>query len=532
LSAIEPEIDENTQKGTRTSLSSLILVPPIVFSLLYFVDVYLRASQKYFWFDELVTLYVCRLPIGSLWNALRHGIDFNPPLFFLVTDLSKAILGETPTGMRAPEMVGFWILCLCLYAVVTRRAGWLAGTIAMALPMVSGAFYYAYEARPHALVLGFCGLALLCWQMSLERSSSRRWLVAFSLCLLGAFLLHCYAILISVPFAAFELLRTKARRGVYWPMWIAMIAPSLIASLVYVPLLISYRSHMKGTDYAATFSPSIGALTGFYVYLVSPCILILIAACSLFAIQVISGLRVQRSDGTGDVSSRTPEAIVGAAFLFMPILGFVLAKVMGGPFIGRYFMSTLIGLCLLIGVGAGARRSANWVALVLITLLTLPVLWNFTALIWHRDHGQAEDLHEPSSGFTMNASLRGPLDRYQVLTSAAEDSRPIAVLDPLDYLYLLHYAPGLRSRLYYVQGARNDFAYTGYQDFQQWAPFKFNRVLTKQELLEMSPRWLVYGRTASLAELILLIKPGGTITFPQFSNDHFLADMEMNRTIH
>lgn len=532
MEAAEATTYDNAQEETRTSRwhVSLTLVPPILFSLFYFVEVYLRASEKYFWYDELTTLYVCRLPLSSMWDALRHGIDFNPPLFFLLTDLSKAVFGETLVGMRVPEILGFWVLCICLYRVVNRRVGWLPGSIAMTLPLITGAFYYSYEARPHAIVLGFSGLAVVCWQMSLEKPESRWWLASFSLCLLGAFLLHCYAVLVCAPFAAFELRRVERRRRIYWPMWIAMVVPALIAGVVYVPLLISYHAYMKGTDYETTFPPSVGALTAFYLDLLSPCIVVVLMGCALFALVNIGGLSVRSFLENRQSRRPTPEIIIALAFLLLPFLGIILAKAVGGPFFGRYFMSTTIGLCILFGFGAGAaRQPVNPIAVALMTLVLLPAFWNLAALSWHRAHGIAEDMHEPSSGFSMNSAVAGPLARYQLLLSSPKTSEPIAILDPLDYFYLLHYAPGLRPRIYYIQGPANDAAFMGFRNFQHWAPFKFNRGLTSQELLESFPRSLVYGRTTSLMALASIVRAGGNINSMQFSENHFLVDLEASQ---
>src|SRR5277367_3447932 len=57
-----------------------------LFSVLYFADIFLKASRKCFWFDELFTVYLCRLPdFKSTWTAVVHGADFNPPMLYLLT---------------------------------------------------------------------------------------------------------------------------------------------------------------------------------------------------------------------------------------------------------------------------------------------------------------------------------------------------------------------------------------------------------------------------------------------------------------
>src|SRR5579875_327267 len=70
------------------------------FSVFYFADVLLRASEKYFWCDELFTLYLCRASPASLWHALQVGMDSNPPLFYALTKASNAIFGEGLIGTR------------------------------------------------------------------------------------------------------------------------------------------------------------------------------------------------------------------------------------------------------------------------------------------------------------------------------------------------------------------------------------------------------------------------------------------------
>ena len=143
MPALETAVRNQTNLRTRAyHLAVPFLI--ICFSIYYYVDVLLRASEKYFWFDEIVTLNVCRFSsMPAMWNALRHGVDFNPLLFFVVTNMSTAVFGNNLIGPRVPEIIAFWVMCLCLFRFVNRRAGPIAGLIAMVLPTITGAFYYA-----------------------------------------------------------------------------------------------------------------------------------------------------------------------------------------------------------------------------------------------------------------------------------------------------------------------------------------------------------------------------------------------------
>jgi hypothetical protein len=94
-------------------------------SLGYFSVTIYRAQHQLFWFDEIFTFYIARLPnIASIWNACMHGVDFNPPLLYLLTRWSQGIFGVNELGTRMPEVVGFWVFCLCLY----RFTSWVAGS--------------------------------------------------------------------------------------------------------------------------------------------------------------------------------------------------------------------------------------------------------------------------------------------------------------------------------------------------------------------------------------------------------------------
>lgn len=128
----------------------------------------------------------------------------------------------------------------------------------------------------------------------------------------------------------------------------------------------------------------------------------------------------------------------------------------------------------------------------------------------------------------MNSSLEGPLARYSKLLPEAGDSRPIAVLKPMDFLYLLHYAPQLRKRLYYVKASEIDFFYAGFENFHRWSAFTYNPGLTAREFVRLAPRSFVLGERGMLPELSHLVRAGGAITSMRVADDedHFVAELE------
>jgi len=501
------------------------------FSVFYFVDVCIRASQKYFWYDELFTVYLSRLPdFQSLWNALRHGADFNPPLLYLLTRISQAIFGAGLIGTRVPEIIGFWVMCLCLFQFVNRRVGRLGGSIAMALPMLTGAFYYSYEARPYGAILGFCGLALVCWQKASHSPRRSWWLTGLSLSLFAAFMLQCYALIIVAPFALTEALRTARSRRIDWPMWAALIAPVVVAVPTYIPLLQVYSAQAKGTSYAHAFAADWSQVTTCYLFLLTPWLLIALAAVVLLAIDRIWNLRGENRRGEDAGSDAVSEIALMVCLMALPVFGVILGKTVHGPIFVRYFLPATVGVCALTGLAAGARTRAKWVAAALAVIIAGALGLQFARLLWHVHKGWGEPLSEPTTGIALDTTRGQPLDIHPLLASQAggslsNGSLPIGVPLALDFLYLVHYSPELAPRLYLINPSADDFTIRGFRRVYKWIPVKYDHLLTDREFLRLSPHSLIYCDALSIRSLFGLVKEGVTIQSVKESGRHYLAEI-------
>ena len=60
-SSSAPETADSGLSHPRAT-SRRIAIAFLLVSALYFVDTFLRATLKTFWYDELFTVYLCRLP--------------------------------------------------------------------------------------------------------------------------------------------------------------------------------------------------------------------------------------------------------------------------------------------------------------------------------------------------------------------------------------------------------------------------------------------------------------------------------------
>jgi 4-amino-4-deoxy-L-arabinose transferase-like glycosyltransferase len=138
-------------------------------------------------------------------------------------------------------------------SVCGEARGKISGFIAGVFPFFTLAQYYAYEARSHGIVLGWCGLALLCWQRGTEGRARYFWLGGFGLSLLGALLTHVYAVYLLVPFVVVEIYNVMDKKRPDWGNLavMALILTSL-ALAVYLPLFRAYRSTMPSTFLAVS----------------------------------------------------------------------------------------------------------------------------------------------------------------------------------------------------------------------------------------------------------------------------------------
>ncbi len=216
------------------------------FTILYLVSTYVLVARRLLWNDELYTYYVARLPsMTDVWGALMAGGEQLPPFFYVITRASTALLGFNNFGLRLPEIFGFWVMCLCLFVFVARRASNVYGLLAAIFPLLTNAYYYAYEARPYGLILGFGALALLCWQSATINYWRRLSIVCLTLSLAAALSTHYYGIFVIPALAFGETVRTVIRRRLDAPVWAAFclaVAPLVL----HLPLIRQARAYSGG----------------------------------------------------------------------------------------------------------------------------------------------------------------------------------------------------------------------------------------------------------------------------------------------
>lgn len=498
------------------------------FSLVYFFDVWLRAEQKPFWYDEMLTIYLSRIArVDLLWAALQRQFDQNPPGFFLLTRAVHKLFGEGQFATRSPAICGFWILCLCLFWLANRAAGRMAGFIAMSLPLLTGSYPYAYEARPYGLVLGLSALALVCWEKSATALRPLRWRLSFSLCLFLACMMNWYAALIAFPFALAELIESFRGRRVNWPAWISLIAPGIPVLILLLPLLPSYTAAFRGGNFSERY-PAYGTqLIQFYGMLLSPCVLILIALLLLFVLErasVFEGLRSARLSTLLELRT----VLLVAGFIAMPMLGLFSAKLLHGAYIARYFLGAVIGLSLLLSLAAIASRTPV-AAPAIAGLMALIIAKNCFVDFSHRARGNAA-IVEDSVRLPPEMAPGRVLERHALLARTLGTNVAVAVIAPMDVPELAFYGRSLLPNLYFADISDNLYYYRLYTDFAHWCHVDYNPPLTFRTFCLWHPQFFVYGDERFLGDLSRVFAYGN-VTSLEFGHAHFLARVTVKENL-
>jgi len=308
-------------------------------------------------------------------------------------------------------------------------------------PFFTLAQYYAYEARAHAIVLGWCGLTLVCWQRTGEERGKSKylWLAGFGVCLLGALLTHVYAVYVILPFALVELYNLVHRR----PNWgiLSTMASTFIfvVLIVYLPLFRMYRASVPSSFRGSSHD----LLERFLENTLGPAIFVLLLALFLFALDALRPIRLVNH--ATHIPKR--EMLVAAVLACVPLVALIGSKISHGPFIERYFLVSIAGYAMALGFASFRVQRESWTAKALAGCLLFLMIADLGTTAYLKNRLV---LSEPSSGILLSTSPSRPLALYDTIFSDKK-SLDILVLPALDYLYLFRYAPpSVASHLYFA----------------------------------------------------------------------------------
>jgi hypothetical protein len=399
----------------------------IVTLLLIYVAVasVIQANHRPFWFDEVFTVTIARLPsMGDVWQALKTSTDVNPPGFYVAERFLASLVTDERVGYRLASIVTVPLACLCLFSFTRRDTDPVVGCIAAVFPLMT-VFYsmFAIEARPYGLMACFLALAAVAWQ----RAWTPMWSFALALALMAAISVHYYALFALVPFVVAELTRVVFERRIRTTVWIAFGAAAF-SLLLYWPLITSLRLAYGGQYYWAKASVfrAIASYDEYMSLITVGAMLGIVAVLSGALVVYVARTLMPRADDPIPPDIPPANCVLALGLLWLPWIALVAAKLTGGGFAARYTISAALGLALsasYVSYWLGRRASA----LMLMCLLTAfaskeTVFW---ALEWYGRNNQRINV--------------AAFDR--LMQQAPPEVLPVVVSNGLDFVPLAYYAP-------------------------------------------------------------------------------------------
>jgi hypothetical protein len=330
-----------------------------VFSLVY-------ARVRPFWMDEYLTYDTAILGSPTaVWKSLNTlPLSVDPPLYHILLQYWLRVVSPSEFAARLPSVFCYTIMCLFLYLFVRKYMDIYAGLIAVVLSLACGAFRFAHEARPYALVLGAVSMILFCWATIIEEQKNRM-LVLLALWAGVAIVVgsHWFGCLALVPFILGELVRSRQVRTVDVWIWLALTtgAASIVLYLPLVTAASAYRSlPWKGVSPWDAFET--------FAFVLEPCLIPLTVLMTVFAVMRFVSDVPYGEQQLGSIPGPVFTCVIGLALISFPALLF--AKLITHVFIPRYVLFCAIGLLVLIseGISSMIGTRALWRVVALLTI--------------------------------------------------------------------------------------------------------------------------------------------------------------------
>jgi hypothetical protein len=412
---------------TSPRFASALLVTALIWE---FSILWLKASSKLFWYDELLTFHLSNLhPFSLLWRALQAGVDGMPPGYYVLVQLARMLPGDPHVTLRLPSILGYIFSLLGVYWFARKRLRVSAGLTAVFLITLSPFRGYAVEARSYAVLVGFLAIAAALWQ----RIDEKRFMTPlFALFLTLAVSSHHLAVVAIASFGIAELVWTLLSRRIRWGVWAACLLATC-PFFVSLPSLLHYRAIFGKHFWARpSWSQAVSTYEA-YLGLASIWALVLILCFGLLVGDSLLRMMRQFREGTRERECSPPEIILVSSFLIYPALLVVLTKLLDSGYTPRYGWPAILGLVLgsvYLVRTIWPKSSSFYLLVALLMAFAVQGGRDFQTLY-------KEGLTRADKRWTTLAEL-----------SRSETSIPVVIGSPHDYLAAAEYAPPeLRDRL-------------------------------------------------------------------------------------
>jgi len=358
--------NEASQAGNLSHISQIVrsrsmwsFIAAAVLAAFYLVTSVYIASHRLLRFDELLTVHVTRLPHwATIWTALAHSVDIQPPLPYMVARIFDRLFGHSEVVVRLPFALAMVAGLLITFDCARRLTDGLHGLIALSVLTCSFLPFHGYDARPYAIYFMLSALALWVWTST--RDGNKQSAILFGMVIFLGVAFHYYFVLCLVPYALWEIIR--------WRPW-QPLSPKLITGVVGVLLPIALLSRLILPS-VRDFSP------GYYA---PPSLWVLRATFSNFfpyglfplALIMIWVVLTRTSDKAIALDAMSSGESVSWLFLCIPLAGFVLARLKTNAYTDRYVIGALPGIAVAFSCCLWRHfRRASLISLGIFLLLT------------------------------------------------------------------------------------------------------------------------------------------------------------------
>lgn len=339
---MQTSVKESLHRGDararqRSSLATGIAAPIIagLLAIFYFASSIYIAAHRVFWFDELFTLHIARLPgVAAIWTALGNGVDALPPTYYALVHFFDAWFGPGDIAARLPSAIGMSLGLLIIFDCARRLTDGLHGLIALSVATCSFLPYYGFEARSYALYFMLAALALWAWTYN---AAGKPWpTYLFGTAFLLGVCCHYYFVMCLAPYVLWELLRWKPGHRPSAKV-LAGVAGAAIPVLLFSPLILSFSRKFSGGYWNRPSFPELRAIFS----QLFPDGLFLLALIMIWIVLVSSD-----HERDAAVEPMQSAEAIGWLFLGIPLAAFVIAEWKTNAFYSRYFIGVLPGVAV------------------------------------------------------------------------------------------------------------------------------------------------------------------------------------------
>lgn len=451
----------------------------ILFVVFFFLCGLRVSAKRLLWNDEVFTAALARVPdVRTLWRAIADYADSMPFGYHLLIRATTRIFGYSALALRLPSAVALAAGMLLTFDCARRLTSGFHAMISLALLGCSFVRFYGYEARPYTLIFAIASFCLWLWLFVDESWLSA---LAFGFAAFLAVAMHLYAVVLIVPYAVYEILRTKSipvtsRRLVAGG--IGTLGGTLLACQHIFAGLEGVRisSRIPAISWAP---PTFQALEQVWTDCVPIAALALVLLVLSFALWRAEKPSMHEPMGDGER--------LCWMFLLVPLSGFALAIGITHIFHARYFIEVVPGIavgtsCMLFRLCP--NRRILWGLLLL--FLGLGLRSQVKAAL------HPESIQSFGDYQTLAPGIIGMEPRF-----ASEGKRYIVFSDDNNLCLVAWYYSAHRDR--YAVVSRGPFALARYTaDFNVWTPEELVAHTDESALVSPKPELTDYLLRAGL----------------------------------